>query len=63
MNAVLIMPSFRGNKFPRLAKGNSVVDRYREGRMSNSGRARLAPVESIPFNELARVESGPKEEA
>jgi radical SAM superfamily enzyme YgiQ (UPF0313 family) len=49
--------------FQRMAKGNSVVDRYREGRMSNSGRARLAPVESIPFNELARVESGPKEEA
>jgi hopanoid C-3 methylase len=38
--------------FRRMARGASVVDRYREGGMSNSGRPRLAQVELIPACEL-----------
>jgi len=44
--------------FGRMAKGNQVVDRYREGNMSNSGRARLAPVEALPATDLAQVQDG-----
>jgi len=40
--------------FKRMAKGNLVMDRYEEGKMSNSGRPRLAPVESVRASELKR---------
>jgi radical SAM superfamily enzyme YgiQ (UPF0313 family) len=41
--------------FRRMAKGDLLVDRYEEGKMSNSGRPRLAPVESIPTSGTSEV--------
>ncbi|MBI4483987.1 MAG: cobalamin B12-binding domain-containing protein [Acidobacteria bacterium] len=48
--------------FRRMAKGNLMVDRYQDGRMSNSGRTRLAPVESVPASQFAQLASGAREE-
>jgi len=33
--------------FRRMARGNTVMERYRDGAMSNSGRARLAPMDAV----------------
>jgi radical SAM superfamily enzyme YgiQ (UPF0313 family) len=43
--------------FHRMAKGNLVAERYEDGKMSNNGRDRLAPVVSVPANELVQLRS------
>jgi hopanoid C-3 methylase len=47
--------------FRRMAKGNMVVERYEDGKMSNNGRARLAPVASVAASQLVRP--GPEPQA
>ena len=47
--------------FRRMAQGNSVMERYQEGMMSNSGRARLAPVITVPLVELTAGKQDPVE--
>lgn len=48
--------------FQRMAKGNQVVERYHDGNMSNSGRARLAPMECVPASQVVLLQSASKTE-
>ncbi|MGE5343663.1 MAG: B12-binding domain-containing radical SAM protein [Candidatus Omnitrophota bacterium] len=41
--------------FTRMANGSFITERYEEGKMSNSGRPRLAPVEAVPTGNAGHV--------
>lgn len=44
--------------FSRMGKGNLITGRYEDGKMSNSGRPRLAPVEALRANETCTDNRG-----